>query len=171
MGGLLAASYAIRNPSPRIKSFIFSSAAFAPGPEIGALTIMAAGLVSSVSPTTRTQTLDPAGISTIESEQERYKNDALNEKEAGTVGLATVLLGGIQDLENHTQGLDLPALYFYGRLDTLISTSGIDDFFERSPNADKTLWVAENSRHEVLNDVDREACISKVSDWIIDHSK
>lgn len=85
------------------------------------------------------------------------------------MGLSAILLQGIEELKR--VNWPHPTLFYYGRQDTLVSQTGIEAFYERCSNSDKTLWVAENSRHEILWDVDAEVCKDKIAAWILERSK
>jgi alpha-beta hydrolase superfamily lysophospholipase len=97
--------------------------------------------------------------------------DPLNSHDPCTAGLALALLDGVDYIAAHQSSFDYPALYFYGKEDKLVNKSGVDRFYESQKHADKTLWVAENSRHEVLYDKDAAAAMALIAEWIHARSK
>jgi acylglycerol lipase len=171
MGGLLAGVYALRAPRPRVAGFIFSGPGFEPGESITSTMIMGGRVLGRVAPSAGVASLEPGDISSIPDEVNRYVQDPLNSHEACTAGLGLAMLDAVDVIAASRTSFDYPALYFYGKDDKLVNRGGVDRFFEGQKHADKTLWVAENSRHEVFYDKDAAAAFKLVTEWIVARSK
>ncbi len=127
-------------------------------------------LLGNVVPTAGVATIDSAEISSIEEEVRRYQNDPLCSSESCTAGLGLALLNAVDLVQARQNTFDYPALYFYGQHDKLINQSGVVRFCEAQKHADKTIFVAPSSRHEVFYDVDSTATMARVIDWIVERS-
>jgi alpha-beta hydrolase superfamily lysophospholipase len=112
-----------------------------------------------------------SAISTIEEEQKKYAEDPLICHTACTAALGGALLQGIDELTEKAGKWNHPTLYFHGKLDTLVNIPAIHEMHDTQLHADKSIFVAENSRHEVFNDVDSEMAMTKVIEWILEHLK
>ncbi len=62
--------------------------------------------------------------------------------------------------------LRLPLLLAHGDDDPITSNQATGELFERAGSGDKTLRSLKGARHETHNDVDREAIITEICDWV-----
>jgi alpha-beta hydrolase superfamily lysophospholipase len=62
--------------------------------------------------------------------------------------------------------LRLPLLLLHGDDDPVTSCRATCEFFERVGSGDKTLRIYPANRHETHNDLDREAVLREVGDWM-----
>ncbi len=170
MGGLLSAAFALSAPRPRVTGFIFSGPGFAPGESITSIMIASGRVLGNVAPTAGVATVDSAEISSIEEEVRRYRSDPLCSTTACTAGLGLALLNAVDLVQEKQSTFDYPALYFYGQHDKLVNQAGITRFCESQKHADKTIFVAPSSRHEVFYDVDSAPSMARVIDWIAERS-
>jgi acylglycerol lipase len=176
MGGLIGALYGIQNKvSSRVKGFVFSSPAFAPGEFVGGSSMIAftravSSFASVLAPKFRIRAYDAREVSTLESEQKKYTDDKLNCQAGVTAGLGNLLFKSMDHIKSNQAFFCFPALVFVGRKDYLVSQQAIADFFHAIQHADKSFFIAENSKHEVLNDVDSGEVMLWVVDWIKERS-
>ena len=64
----------------------------------------------------------------------------------------------------------LPVLIVHGKEDKLVPYSGSVALHAQCGSADKTLTLYEAGYHELMNDLEREAVIGSIRDWILERS-
>lgn len=110
---------------------------------------------------------DPTGISRIEAEVQAYRDDPLVFTRAIPARLgATALAAGAEILAALPQWR-APTLVFHGTADTYTDPRGSEALVAGIASADKDLLLAEGGRHELLNDLGREALVEQVLDWLV----
>jgi len=63
-------------------------------------------------------------------------------------------------------GLDLSVYLFHGEADRLTDPAGSREIHDLWGGADRTLRLWPGSRHETLNDLDREAVAAELLQWV-----
>ena len=69
-------------------------------------------------------------------------------------------------IHRRAQEITLPVLLLLGGADPIIDGGFTSEVFERLGSADKTRVVYPETLHEPLNDLDREAALAAIGDWL-----
>jgi alpha-beta hydrolase superfamily lysophospholipase len=80
------------------------------------------------------------------------------------------LLAAMEANRAAATGLKLPVYLFHGDADRLTDPQGSRDIHAAWGGADKTLRLWPGSRHETLNDLDREAVAAELLGWVRAHA-
>lgn len=112
---------------------------------------------------------DASAISRIDAEVQAYKIDpmisALNiPAKVGATAIATAERAWSQYPRWTT-----PALVLHGEKDTLTDPNGSKRFMEMIGAKDKRLELYPEGRHELLNDLDRDAAMEVITTWLSAH--
>lgn len=74
-----------------------------------------------------------------------------------------------QTLKKSFERIELPVLILHGAEDKAAKLSGSQHFYADVGAADKTLRLYEGSFHDPLNDLDREAVMRDIRQWVAAH--
>ncbi len=168
MGGAIALRWAAQRRLP-MAGLILSSAALKIGGDGPRLLIALAPLLSRWQPHLRGTKLDPALISRDPAQVAAYVNDPLVSLKAPPARTGAELLAAMESNRVAAAGLELPVYLFHGDGDRLTDPAGSREIFEAWRGADKTLRLWPGSRHETFNDLDREAVVTELLDWVRVH--
>ena len=169
MGGAIALRWTAQR-RPAMAGLILSSAALKIGGDVPRLLIALAPLLSRWLPHLRGTRLDPALISNDSSQVAAYMNDPLVSLKAPPARTGAELLAVMEVNRAATPDLDLPVYLFHGDADRLTDPEGSREIHAAWGGADKTLRLWPGSRHETLNDLDREAVVAELLGWVRAHA-
>ncbi|MBI5109807.1 MAG: lysophospholipase [Rhodocyclales bacterium] len=169
MGGAIALRWVAQRRAG-MAGLILSSAALKIGGDVPRLLIALAPLLSRWLPHLRGTKLDPAVISNDSSQVAAYVNDPLVSLKAPPARTGAELLAVMEVNRAAAAGLDLPVYLFHGDADRLTDPDGSREIHGAWGGADKTLRLWPGSRHETLNDLDREAVAAELLDWVRVHA-
>jgi alpha-beta hydrolase superfamily lysophospholipase len=99
-----------------------------------------------------------------------YVNDPLVSLKAPPARTGAELLAAMEANRAAAAGLDLPVYLFHGEADRLTDPQGSREIHAAWGGADKTLRLWPGSRHETLNDLDREAVAADLLGWVQAHA-
>jgi len=111
--------------------------------------------------------LDPAGISHDAAVVKAYKRDPLVFTTANAAWFRETRQAQAR-VRGYTK-LDVPFLYVHSDADPIASPAANRDLAAQLQGSDKTVMVRRGEFHEVLNEIDRQALIGTICDWIIKH--
>jgi acylglycerol lipase len=168
MGGAIALRWAAQRRQS-MAGLILSSAALKVGGDVPRLLIALAPLLSRWLPHLRGTRFDPAVISRDPAAVAAYVNDPLVSLQAPPARTGAELLAAMEANREAAAGLALPVYLFHGDADRLTDPAGSREIHATWGGADKTLRLWPSSRHETLNDLDREAVIAELLDWVRMH--
>ncbi|MEM6732823.1 MAG: alpha/beta hydrolase, partial [Myxococcota bacterium] len=63
--------------------------------------------------------------------------------------------------------IDMPLLFVRSDSDPLVSPAANARLSARLASPDKTVWLREGERHEVLNELDRAQLHQEIADWLL----
>ncbi|MEO0812837.1 MAG: alpha/beta hydrolase, partial [Myxococcota bacterium] len=95
-----------------------------------------------------------------------YDRDPLVFKTA-TVGYVTEQEKTAARIKSMTH-VPAPLLFIRSDADPLVSPSANERFSEQLESADKTVWLREGAKHEVLNEIDRHELHHDIARWILE---
>jgi alpha-beta hydrolase superfamily lysophospholipase len=168
MGGAIALRW-VAQRGQSMAGLILSSAALKIGGDVPRLLVALAPLLSRWLPHLRGTRFNPAVISRDPAAVAAYVNDPLVSHEAPPVRTGAELLAAMEANRAAATGLDLPVYLFHGDADRLTDPAGSREIHAVWGGADKTLRLWPGSRHETLNDLDRDAVIAELLDWVRIH--
>ena len=167
MGGLVAATYAIRFPQG-LTGVILSAPALKFALDVPKIKEAAGRLMSHIFPAlTLENEIDPNLISHDHIEVERYKNDPLVHSKISTRFYVEFTRSMAWALDNAYR-LELPSLMMNGTGDKIISYLGCEEFYKKILIEDKKLKLFPGLYHEMFNEVekDRTEVLGEVSAWL-----
>ena len=169
MGGAIALRW-VRQRRPAMAGLILSSAALKIGGDVPRLLIALAPLLSRWLPHMRGTRLDPSLISRDPAQVAAYVDDPLVSLAAPPARTGAELLAVMEANRGAAPGLTLPVYLFHGDADRLTDPDGSREIHAAWGGADKTLRIWPGSRHETLNDLEREAVAAALLDWTVARS-
>jgi len=167
MGGAIALRWLVQRPQT-VAGLILSSAALRIGAEVPRLLIALAPLLSRWLPRLRGTRLDPSLISNDPAVVAAYAGDPLVSLEAPPARTGAELLQAMATSQEAAARLTLPVYLFHGDADRLTDPAGSREIFDAWGGADRSLRLWPGSRHETLNDLDREQVVAELLQWVLD---
>jgi len=165
MGGAIALRWVVRRGQP-VAGLILSSAALKIGGDVPRLLVALAPLLSRWLPHLRGTRFDPAVISRDPAAVAAYVNDPLVSLLAPPARTGAELLLAMASNREAAAGLTLPVYLFHGDADRLTDPAGSREIYELWGGPDRILHLWPGSRHETLNDLDREAVAAELLEWV-----
>ncbi len=104
-------------------------------------------------------------------ELERWRADPLINRGMWRLGTSAAMALSGRRIRQSAHQLTLPLLIMHGGDDRLVPASGSTLLARRAQSDDLTLKIYEGLRHELVNEVGREAIIQTLTDWLADHCR
>ena len=166
MGGAIALCWLTQRGGP-LAGLVLSSAALKIGGDVPRLLVALAPLLSRWLPHLRGTRIDPALISRDAAAVATYVGDPLVSLQAPPARTGAELLRIMAVNRVSAPGLDVPVYLFHGDADRLTDPAGSREIFDLWGGPDRSLRLWPGSRHETLNDLDREAVATELLDWAV----
>lgn len=166
MGGAIALRWLTQRRRP-VAGLILSSAALKIGGDVPRLLVALAPLLSRWLPHLRGTRIDPATISRDAAAVAAYVADPLVSLQAPPARTGAELLQAMEANRAAAAGLSLPVYLFHGDADRLTDPVGSREIFDLWGGPDRTLRLWPGSRHETFNDLDREAVVAELLEWVL----
>ena len=109
---------------------------------------------------------DASAISRIDAEVHAYKTDPMISALSIPAKVGATAIATAEKAWSRYPQWATPVLVVHGEKDTLTDPNGSKRFFSTIAAADKKLELYPEGRHELLNDLDREAAWSVMSSWL-----
>ncbi|MCS6835590.1 MAG: lysophospholipase [Anaerolineae bacterium] len=169
MGSIIALMFALQYPHFLSGLILTGTATTVEETQPTAL-IQVSLLIGSILPKLRSvQRIDISTLSTDLNTQRAYKADPLNDGKAIRFGMARGIILNGRAILQRAEELRLPLLIMHGADDKLTPPSGSQAVYDRVGSEDKTLRIWPGMRHELINEVDRQAVIQAMRDWLMKH--
>lgn len=168
MGGAIVLRWLAQRRQP-MAGLVLSSAALKIGGDVPRLLVALAPLLSRWLPHLRGTRIDPALISRNAAAVAAYVGDPLVSLQAPPARTGAELLRVMVANRAAAAGLSLPVYLFHGDADRLTDPAGSREIFDLWGGPDRSLRLWPGSRHETLNDLDREAVAAELLDWVLAH--
>ena len=165
MGGAIALRWVAQRRQP-VAGLILSSAALKIGGDVPRLLVWLAPFLSRWFPHLRGTRIDPAVISRDPVAVAAYVADPLVSLAAPPARTGAELLQVMVANRAAAAGLDLSVYLFHGAADRLTDPAGSREIHDLWGGADRTLRLWPGSRHETLNDLDREVVAAELLRWV-----
>jgi alpha-beta hydrolase superfamily lysophospholipase len=82
------------------------------------------------------------------------------------LGLARELYLAADDARGHLSEITLPFLVMHGGADKVTSPRGSEMLYQQARSTDKTFKLWPEDRHEIFNEIDQDAVIAMMCDWL-----
>jgi acylglycerol lipase len=126
-----------------------------------------AGLVSMFAPSARlVPPLDADGLSRIPEEVAAYKSDAMVSDARVPAKTGASAIDVAEAAWARYPGWNTPVLLLHGESDGATDPEGSKRFAAMVRAADKQLVLYPEGRHELLNDLDRDAAMAEITNWL-----
>jgi len=168
MGGAVALRWLSQRREPP-EGLVLSSAALKVGGDVPRLLILMAPLLSRILPHQRGTRLAPEVLSRDPAAVAAYEADPLVTKLAVPARTAAGIMRAMELNLASAASATVPVYLFHGDADRLTDPDGSREIHARWGGRDKTLRLWPGSRHETLNDLDREAVAKELMDWLLAH--
>lgn len=168
MGGLVTALSVARDPRG-LKGVILSSPALIVGQNEPPLKRALAGLAARVAPNLPVSAVQDGVLSRHEHIGAAFKSDPMCYNGQVKARTAFEMMTGGDKLWSLLGKWELPTLVIHGDADRLITVEGSRRFVREIASADKELWEVAGGYHELFNDLESEAALRKVTDWLGAH--
>jgi alpha-beta hydrolase superfamily lysophospholipase len=168
MGALIALDYALEASygAGGLRGLILSGVPLEPVGVAKPWLVLVARALSRILPRAALRSpVDARALSRDPEVVRAYEEDPLVHGQA-TARWGVEALAAIDRAKGRLPELTLPVLLIHGGDDPLNSPEGSRLIADRAGSADATLRIYEGSRHEPHNDLDREAAVRDVADWI-----
>jgi len=152
-------------PSP-VRGRIVSSAAVQLGDDIPAWLQSISRFLGRVLPHMPTVKLDSAGLSRIAEVAEAYDADPLVNHKGTPARTGAELVEAMKRIQSGMGRISEPLLIRHGAADTLCLPAGSQLLYDGVASSDKTLAVYPDAYHELHNDLDRQANLADLANWI-----
>ena len=162
-GGVVACLYAIDHPTELAGLICESFAHELPAPDF-ALAVFKG--LSHVAPHAHILHLPNERFSRDPQAVEAMNNDPLIAHETQPTTTMAALVRADERLKKEFPLITLPVLILHGTLDKNTRPSGSEHFYDAAGSPDKTLKLYEGGFDDLLNDIDKDAVILDIKNWI-----
>jgi len=169
MGGAIALRWCAERRRA-MAGLVLSSAALNIGGDVPRLLIALAPWLSRWLPHLRGTRLDPSLISNDAGQVAAYVKDPLVSLKAPPARTGAELLAVMEKNRAAAPGMAQPVYLFHGDADRLTDPEGSRAIHAAWGGADKTLRLWPGSRHETLNDLDREEVEAELLAWVLERA-
>lgn len=98
--------------------------------------------------------------------ENNYKNDPLVLKTYHLSLITNMFISGIKYLQTNIKNFTKPVLYIHGLKDPLVPHYFSEYMFDNISSKDKKIYIFNNSKHEVLNDREKDMAFNKILRWL-----
>jgi acylglycerol lipase len=109
------------------------------------------------------------GLTRNVEEVERFRDDPLIPNDGISFLLAATALDVNQDIVAGYANWTVPTLVLHGNADTYCDWKASEKFVNGIASEDKELGIYEEGRHEILHDLEADAVLEKIMEWIAKH--
>lgn len=110
---------------------------------------------------------EPGVLSRNPDVERQFAADPLCHNELTKLGFARGLYMAAEQTLPRGAEITVPLLIMHGKADQLTSPRGSERFFGEAVSIDKTLKLWPDNRHEIFNDLDQDAVIAFMVEWLL----
>ncbi len=164
LGGLVTAA-SVAEDEDKVAGVVLSAPALAISAPAHLKAI--AGLVSVFAPSARlVPPLDAEGLSRIAAEVEAYRNDPMVSDTRVPARTGATAISVAEQAWTRFPNWTAPVLVLHGEMDRATDPEGSKRFAAMIGAPDKTLVLYPEGRHELLNDLERDAVLAAILAWL-----
>lgn len=166
MGALISLAFTLRYQD-EIAALVISGAPVNADANVAPAMIALGSLLTRVVPKMHLLPTSPPGILSRDPEIDRaWDADPLTNKKPMRVRLGTEINATARAVRDQLPDLRLPLLILHGADDKLVNPSGSQLAYDRASSVDKTLKFYPGMRHEIMNEIGKEAVLADIVGWL-----
>ena len=174
MGGLVVASLVVaslvaQRGADELAGVVLSSPALQLPGKTPTLLLKLAPLVSRWLPNVPVQGVDLSGLSHDPTVERSYRTDPLTTVQGVRARLGFEMTRAMDRVRRRPEAFDVPLYLFHGTADAITDPAGTRWLAEHAASDDVTLRLWDGLYHETLNEVERDAVIAELADWLEAH--
>lgn len=167
LGGLVTAGSTLADQS-NIKGVVLTGPAL-PGP-LPYLARLALGAASVAMPKVSIpRKANVEGLTRDEKELQKYWKDDMFHKDPVSFLLAATAFDAAQEVRAGAKDWTVPTLVLHGNVDAYCDWKASEKFVDSITSTDKEFGVYEEGRHEILHDLEGDAVLKRIMDWVEQH--
>ena len=168
-GGLIVSSWQAASSERHFQGLILSSPNFGIAVHVPIWRHALAMAVSHVFPDyTQDNRVERDKLTHDKGIMQAYVKDPLNFRGI-SAGLYREMMVQLSQVDEIAAKIDSPALVLQAGEDRVVSRAATERFYQKLASKDKTFQVYEGLYHEILNEAERPAIFTRISDWILTH--
>jgi acylglycerol lipase len=162
-GGVISANYTLDHQA-ELSGFICEDFAYQiPAPDFALAVIKG---LSYLAPHFHALTLNNADFSRDPAVVEEMNNDPLIKGESQPLETLAEMVRADERLKAGFSTITLPVLIIHGTADKATRPSGSQEFYDNTGSTDKTLKLYEGGYHDPLHDIEKEAVMGDILNWV-----
>jgi alpha-beta hydrolase superfamily lysophospholipase len=169
MGALISLGFTLRYQD-EIDALVISGAPVNADANVSRAMVALGSVLTRVVPKMHLLPTSPPGILSRDPQIDAaWDADPLTNKQPMRVRLGTEINRMACDVRDHLAELRLPLLILHGADDKLVNPSGSQLVYEQASSSDKTLRLYPGMRHEIMNEIGKEAVLDEIVSWLDAH--
>ncbi len=170
MGALISLAFTLRYQD-EIDALVISGAPVNADANVAPMMIAIGKVLTRIAPKLHLLPTSPPGILSRDPEIDRaWGADPLTNKKPMRVRLGTEINKMAQNVRDRLAELRLPILILHGGDDKLVNPSGSQLTYDKAASTDKTLKFYPGMRHEIMNEIGKEAVLDEIVAWLDRHA-
>ena len=170
MGSLVTLEFTLRYQDD-VQAIALTGTAITGDETQPAWVIALARKAAEIIPMVRLSPPSPPDVLTTDLNQAlKFVTDPLTDKGMWRIGTSVAMLDAGRSIRGRVHQLNLPILAMHGEADSLTPVSGAHYLKQHVQSEDITVKTFPGLRHELVNEVEREAIIQEITDWLVAHS-
>lgn len=168
MGGLIATRAALRIQD-QLAALILSGPALLIPNDLSPFKLKVSLALARLAPFLAAPSGTGGGLSRDPGVREAFDADPLCVHEPIRLGIARQIYLLAEETRPRGNEIRVPLLVMHGAEDTITSPAGSTEFVRLASSSDKEIVIWPDDRHEIFNELDREAVLAKLTVWLEDH--
>ncbi len=169
MGALISLAFTERHQG-EIDALVISGAPVLADANVSPALVWVGKVMTRVAPKLPFLTVNQPGILSSDPEiDQAWESDPLTYKGLMRVRLGVELNNMARDVRDRLAELRLPILIMHGSEDKLVNPSSSQLAYDKVSSSDKTLNLYPKMRHEIMNEIGKEAVLNEIVNWLDRH--
>lgn len=169
MGALINLAFTERHQD-EIDALVISGAPVLADANVSPALVWVGNVMTKVAPRLPFVKVNQPGILSSDPEIDKaWESDPLNYKGLMRVRLGVELNNMARAVRERLSELHQPILILHGAQDRLVNPSGSQFAYDHVASSDKTLRLYPNMRHEIMNEIGKEAVLDEIVAWLDRH--
>ncbi|HVU10228.1 MAG TPA: alpha/beta fold hydrolase, partial [Phototrophicaceae bacterium] len=169
MGALISLAFTERHQD-EIDALVISGAPILADANVSPALVWVGNVMTKVAPRLPFVKVNQPGILSSDPEIDKaWESDPLTYKGLMRVRLGVELNNMARAVRERLSELHQPILILHGAQDRLVNPSGSQFAYDHVASSDKTLRLYPNMRHEIMNEIGKEAVLDEIVAWLDRH--
>lgn len=165
MGGLIVARAALR-VQDRLAAVVLTGPALKLPKRFGPITMRLSLELARFLPFLALPARGVDGLSRNPDVRARFRADGLCNQAPVKFGIARQLWLLAEETRRRAGEIHVPLLVMHGAADQITDPAGSREFVERAQSPDKTFVLWPEDQHEIFNELDQDAVLKRLTDWL-----